>query len=202
MIHHDKENANHMPEAIKRIVIGITGASGVAIGLRLLEVLRAEKHLIISDEAARLIEIETGLSLEDSEANADFVYDNSELGSVLASGSFGYDAMVIAPCSMSTLSKINAGISDNLITRAAAVCLKEHRTLVLVPRETPMSTIHLRNMADLSQLGVFILPACPAFYPRPESINDMIDFVVGRIADVLGIENDLYERWSGKADSN
>lgn len=191
-----------MPEGVKRIVVGITGASGVTIGLRLLEVLRGEKHLIISDEAAKLIEIETGLSEEDAEANADVVYDNSDLGSALASGSFRYDAMVIAPCSMSTLSKINAGISDNLITRAAAVCLKEHRTLVLVPRETPISTVHLRNMAELSQLGVFILPACPAFYPRPESVEDMVDFIVGRIADVLGIENDLYERWSGKAEQS
>ena len=191
-----------MSGPLKRIVIGITGASGVAIGLRLLEVLKGEKHLIISEEAAKLIEIETDITEEDAEANADFAYDNSDIGSVLASGSFKYDAMVIAPCSMSTLSKINAGISDNLITRAAAVCLKEHRTLVLVPRETPISTIHLRNMADLSQLGVFILPACPAFYPRPETVDDMVDFIVGRIADVLGIENDLYERWGGKAEQN
>jgi 4-hydroxy-3-polyprenylbenzoate decarboxylase len=183
----------------KRIVIGITGASGVAIGLRLVEALSAEKHLIISEEAKRLIEIETGLADEEAEANADFVYDNSDMGSGLASGSYRYDAMVIAPCSMSTLSKISAGIADNLITRAAAVCLKEHRTLVLVPRETPISTIHLKNMAALSELGVFILPACPAFYPRPEKMEDAIDFIVGRILDVLGIENDLYERWGGKS---
>ena len=182
----------------QRIVVGITGASGVAIGLRLVEVLTAEKHLIISDEAKRLIEIETGLSEDEAVANADVVYDNSDMGSGLASGSYRYDAMVIAPCSMSTLSKINAGISDNLITRAAAVCIKEHRPLVLVPRETPLSTIHLRNMAELSQLGVFILPACPAFYPHPEKMEDIIDFMVGRILDVLGIENDLYERWGSK----
>jgi len=180
-----------------RVVVAVTGASGVAIGLRLLEVLTMEKHLIISEEAKELIEVETGLTEEEAEANADFVYDNSDLGSPLSSGSFRYDTMVIAPCSMSTLSKINAGISDNLVTRAAAVCLKEHRTLVLVPRETPMSAIHLRNMADLAQLGVFILPACPAFYPKPEKIEDMIDFIVGRILDVLGVENNLYERWSG-----
>ncbi len=180
-----------------RIVVAVTGASGVAIGLRLLEVLTKEKHLIISEEAKELIEIETGLGEEEVEANADFVHENSDMGSVLASGSFKFDAMVIAPCSMSTLSKISVGISDNLVTRAAAVCLKEHRPLVLVPRETPLSAIHLRNMADLAQLGVFILPACPAFYPKPEKIEDMIDFVVGRILDVLGVENNLYERWSG-----
>jgi len=189
-----------MSSTAKRIVIGITGASGVAIGLRLLEVLSgAEKHVIISEEAKRLIEIETDLSGDEAEASADFVYDNSDMSSGLASGSYRYDAMVIAPCSMSTLSKISAGISDNLITRAAAVCLKERRTLVLVPRETPISTIHLRNMAELSQLGVVILPACPAFYPRPEKIEDAVDFIVGRILDALGIENDLYERWGGKA---
>ena len=180
-----------------RIVVAITGASGVAIGLRLLEVLTKEKHLIISEEAKELIEIETGLGEEEAEANADFVYANTDLGSSLSSGSFKFDAMVIAPCSMSTLSKISAGISDNLVTRAAAVCLKEHRTLVLVPRETPLSAIHLRNMAELAQLGVFILPACPAFYPKPEKIEDMIDFIVGRILDVLGVENNLYERWTG-----
>lgn len=186
-----------MPIA-KRVIVGITGASGVAIGLRLVEVLTAEKHLIISDEARQLIEIETGLAEDEAGANADFVYENSDMGAAIASGSYRYDAMVIAPCSMSTLSKINAGISDNLITRAAAVCIKEHRQLVLVPRETPISTIHLRNMADLSELGAFILPACPAFYPHPEKMEDVVDFIVGRILDVLGIENDLYERWGGK----
>jgi len=183
---------------LKRIVVGLSGASGVAIGLRLLEVLSAEKHLIVSEEAWKLIEIETGLTDEEVEANADFVYDNTDFSSSLASGSFQYDAMVIAPCSMSTLSKINAGISDNLMTRAAAVCLKERRKLILVPRETPLSTIHLRNMANLSEMGVIILPASPAFYPRPEKMEDVVDFLVGRILDVLGIENDLYERWPGK----
>lgn len=181
----------------KRIVVAITGASGVAIGLRLLETLTWEKHMIISEEAKELIEVETDLTEEEAAANADFVYENSDMGSSLASGSFRFDAMVIAPCSMSTLAKINAGIADNLATRAAAVCLKEHRTLVLVPRETPLSAIHLRNMAELAQLGVFILPVCPAFYPRPEKIEDMIDFIVGRILDVLGIDNNLYERWAG-----
>lgn len=179
-------------------MIGITGASGVTIGLRLLEVLTAEKHLIISEEAKRLIEIETGLTEEETEANADFVYDNADFEASLSSGSFKYDAMVIAPCSMSTLSKIAVGISDNLITRAASVCLKEHRPLVLVPRETPVSAIHLKNMAELAQLGVIILPASAAFYPRPEKVEDMVDFIVGRILDVLGIENNLYERWEGK----
>jgi len=186
-----------MKPHIKRVVIGITGASGVAIGLRLLETMNAEKHLIISDDAKQLIDIETELSGEDAESNADFVHENSDMSSSLASGSSRYDAMIIAPCSMSTLSKIAVGISDNLITRAASICLKEQRPLVLVPRETPLSAIHLKNMADLAQLGVIILPASPAFYPKPEKIEDMIDFVVGRILDVLGIENSLYERWEG-----
>ena len=186
-----------MTAHVKRIVIGISGASGVTIGLRLLEVLTAEKHLIISEDAKQLIEIETDLTGEEAEANADVVHKNSDMSSSIASGSFKYDAMIIVPCSMSTLSKIATGISDNLITRAASVCLKEHRPLVIVPRETPLSAIHLKNMTDLAQLGVFILPACPAFYPKPEKIEDMVDFIVGRILDVLGIENSLYDRWEG-----
>jgi len=187
-----------MKISVRRVVIGITGASGIVIGLRLLEVLNAEKHLIISDEAKQLMELETKLTEEDVEANADFIYDNSDLSSPLASGSCRYDALIVAPCSMSTLSKIAVGIADNLITRVAAVCLKEHRPIVLVPRETPISAIHLRNMATLAELGVVILPACPAFYPKPEKVEDMVDFVVGRILDVLGIENTLYDRWEGK----
>ena len=189
-----------MKTPIKRVVVGITGASGTVIGLRLLEVLNTEKHLIISEDAKQLIEIETELTEEDAESNADFVYDNSEMSAPLASGSCKYDAMIIAPCSMSTLSKIATGIADNLITRAASICLKEHRPLILVPRETPLSAIHLKNMTELAQLGVIILPASPAFYPKPEKIEDMIDFIVGRILDVLGIENSLYERWEGKED--
>lgn len=186
-----------MKNPVKRLVVGITGASGTAIGLRLLEVLSAEKHLIISEDAKQLIEIETKLTEEDIEANADFVYENSDLSSPLASGSCRYDALIVAPCSMSTLSKIAVGIADNLITRVAAVCLKEHRPIVLVPRETPISAIHLRNMTSLAELGVVILPACPAFYPKPEKVEDMVDFIVGRILDVLGMENNLYERWKG-----
>jgi len=187
-----------MANSIRRIVIAITGSSGVVIGLRLLEVLSVEKHLILSEDAKKIIEIETALSEEEAEANADFVYDNSDLSSTLASGSFKYDVMVIAPCSMSTLSKIAAGIADNLVTRCAAICLKEKRLLILVPRETPLSAINLSNMASLTQIGVCMLPACPAFYPRPEKIDDMIDFVVGRIMDVMGIDNNLYQRWEGK----
>lgn len=187
-----------MQENKLKIVIAMTGASGVAIGLRLLEVLDAEKHLVISEEAKRIIELETELSGEDAETNADYVYENRELGSALSSGSFRYDAMVIAPCSMSTLSKISTGISDNLITRCASVCLKEHRRLVLVPRETPISAVHLKNMSYLAELGAVILPASPAFYPKPKSIEDMIDFVVGRVLDILGIDNELYQRWAGE----
>jgi len=190
--------ARRLAEEGRRIVIAVTGASGIAIGLRLLEVLRAEKHLIMSEDAKKILEIETDLSEEDAESNADFVHDNSDMSSSLSSGSNRFDAMVIVPCSMSTLSKISAGIADNLITRVASVCLKEHRTLIIVPRETPLSPVHLKNMTYLAELGVGILPACPAFYPRPETIEDMIDFVVGRIMDLLKIDNDLYGRWEGK----
>ncbi|UCE91857.1 MAG: UbiX family flavin prenyltransferase [Methanobacteriota archaeon] len=179
------------------VVVGITGASGLRYGVRLLECLRCERTVIMSADAARLVVGETGLSKEDIESKATSRLDNDDMRAPLASGSAAFDAMVVVPCSMSTLSKVACGIGDNLITRAASVALKERRRLVLVPRETPLSAIHLENMWRLSSAGAVVMPACPAFYPSPESVDDMVDFVVGRVLDQLGLEHSLYRRWSG-----
>ncbi|HIH00496.1 TPA: UbiX family flavin prenyltransferase [Thermoplasmata archaeon] len=180
-----------------RVVVGITGASGVKYGIRLLEALECETTVVLSEDAAAIAAGEAGLTAEDIEAMAHASFKNDDLSSPLASGSVRFDAMVVAPCSMSTMAKIACGVADNLITRAASVALKERRTLVLVPRETPLSTIHLQNMLRLSEVGAVILPACPAFYPSPESVDDIVDFVVGRILDVLGVEHSLFRRWTG-----
>jgi 4-hydroxy-3-polyprenylbenzoate decarboxylase len=178
-----------------KIVIGVTGASGIIYGVRLLEKLKEEKYLIVSENAKKIMEYETKYVVDEVEKLAEHYYENSDLFPEISSGSFHFDAMVIVPCSMLTLSKIANGISDNLITRTAAVCLKEKRKLVLVPRETPVSTIHLQNMAKLSENNVIILPAMPGFYPKPERIDDIVNFVVGKIMDCLGIKNTLYKRW-------
>jgi 4-hydroxy-3-polyprenylbenzoate decarboxylase len=155
-----------------------------------------ETHLIISENAKKLIEHELGVSVNELKNLANNYYENSDLSASISSGSVKYDAMVIIPCSTSTLSKIAVGITDNLITRAADVCLKEHRKLILVPRETPLNSIHIENMAKLSRLGVVILPAMPAFYSKPRTIEDLVNFITGKVLDALGIENDLYPRWS------
>jgi 4-hydroxy-3-polyprenylbenzoate decarboxylase len=184
-----------------RLVIGISGASGAVYAITLLKNLNShDTHLIISENGKKLIEHELGLSVKEVQDLSSEYYENSDLTASISSGSFKYDAMVIIPCSTSTLSKIAVGITDNLITRSADVCLKEHRKLVLVPRETPLNSIHIENMAKLSRLGVVILPAMPAFYSRPETIEDMVNFVVGKILDVLGIENDLFPRWGSGTD--
>ncbi len=181
-----------------KVVIGISGASGAQYGIRLLEVLKGhETYLIISKTAKQIIEVETGYSAGDVTRLASHVYANDDLAADIASGSCKFDAMVVAPCSMKTLGAIANGISDTLITRVADICLKEGRTLVLVPRETPLSLIHLRNMTGVKEAGAMILPACPGFYPRPKNVSDVIDFIVGRILDVLGIEHELYKRWEG-----
>ncbi|MDI6917085.1 MAG: UbiX family flavin prenyltransferase [Thermoplasmatales archaeon] len=178
-----------------RIVIGITGASGIIYGVRLLEKLKEEKYLVVSENAKKIMEHETGYKPDHMKKLSEHYYENNDLFPEISSGSFMFDAMVIVPCSMSTLSKIASGISDSLITRTAAVCMKEKRKLVLVPRETPISTIHLQNMAKLSENNVIILPAAPGFYPKPKNVDDIVNFVVGKIMDCLGIENTLYKRW-------
>jgi len=183
-----------------RTVVGITGASGTVYGVRLVKALPPDRILIVSDDAVGISQAEVDLNKEQLEALGDEHFENDDLGAPIASGSVKFDAMVIAPCSTSTMSKIACGIADNLITRAASVALKERRPLVLLVRETPLSAIHLGNMERLASAGAIVMPASPAFYPRPQSTDDMVDFMVGRILDVLGLENDLYERWKGQAE--
>ncbi len=180
-----------------KIAVAVTGASGTVYGLRLIEELGSrgvEVVPIVSDAARKVMAYE----LDDGRRSdlAGFISE-SEIDAGVASGSFKLDAMVIAPCSMKTLSAVANGYASNLITRVADVMIKERRRLIIVPRETPLSAIHLENMLRLSRLGVTVLPAMPAFYHKPRSVDDMIDFVVGKILDMLEIENDLYRRWTG-----
>jgi len=182
-----------------RIVVAVTGASGVAYAHTLLKALKGQETLlIVSEDARTVIKEETDLTAKDFERLASRHFKNSDFTAPVSSGSFRFDAMVVVPCSGTTLSKIAVGIADNLICRAAAVCLKERRKLILVPRETPLSPIALENMLKLSNLGVVILPASPGFYARPKLAQDLIDFVAARIMDQLGLEQALYKGW--KAD--
>ncbi|MFQ6073596.1 MAG: UbiX family flavin prenyltransferase [Candidatus Bathyarchaeia archaeon] len=183
-----------------RLIVAITGASGVVYGKRLLEVLREKKvevHLVVSKAAENVIEHELEMTKRELEKLATHVYDVDDLSAPIVSGSFKIDGMIVVPCSMKTLAGIAHGYSDNLILRAADVTLKEKRKLILVPRETPLSVVHLRNMLDLASQGVSILPAMPAFYHKPGNIEDLIDFVVGKALDLLGTEHELFKRWSG-----
>jgi len=181
------------------IVIGISGASGVIYGIRLLEVLQEKDqvitHLIISKPAKQIIGIETDYSIADIGSLADHVWDEQEFTAPVASGSYKTSAMVVVPCSMKTLAGIASGFSDTLIIRAAGICLKEDRKLILVPRETPLSLIDLENMVRVRKSGAFVMPACPGLYPKPGSMGEMIDFMVGRVLDLLDFEHDLYKRW-------
>ena len=178
-----------------KVVIGISGASGVIYGVRLMQSLEADIVLVISKTAKDILQYETDLTVESVYKIADEVFEDEDMFASIASGSNRFDAMVIAPCSESTIAKIAHGIADTLITRAAAVCLKENRRLIIVPRETPVSAIMLQNELKLARLGVAIVPASPGFYPKPKTIEQMIDFVVGRVLDQLGQPNDKFDRW-------
>lgn len=185
---------------MKKIVVGITGASGSIYGIRILEELGklgVESHLILSDWAGNILEDETGYTVEQVKALADVVYDYRNMGASVSSGSFLHDGMVIAPCSMKTLAAVHSGYCDNLINRAADVTIKEGRRLLLVVRETPLSPIHLRNMQELAAIGVRIMPPVPAFYHKPQTIEDIVNHSVSRMLDQLGIENTLGKRWQG-----
>lgn len=183
------------------IVVGVTGATGTIYAINLLKVLKASQgvntHLIMSDWAKKNLEIETDYSLEEIESLATTVYDNQNLGARISSGSFITDGMIIVPCSMKTLSSIAQGYDDNLISRTAGVMLKEGRKLVLSPRESPLSPIHLENMLKLSRIGVRIVPPMPAFYNNPQSIEDVIHHHVMKILDQFGIGYDRAKRWMG-----
>jgi len=183
-----------------RIIVGITGASGAVYGITILEYLKLrqiETHLVISRWAERTIELETGYRPEQVAALAYRCYESDDMAAAVSSGSFLHNGMVIAPCSMKTLASIASGFSDNLIARAADVTIKEGKKLVLMPRETPLSAIHLENMLKLARIGVAIMPPVPAFYNRPAEVGDIVKQSVGRALDLLGIENDLFRRWSG-----
>ncbi len=184
----------------KRIVIGITGASGVIYGIRMLEILRemdVETHLIVSEAGKKTIEIETTFKPTEVEALATHCYDNQDMAAVLSSGSFFTDGMVVVPCSIKTLSGIAHSYTANLLVRAADVTLKEKRKLVLVVRETPLHLGHLRLMAAAAEYGAHILPPTPSFYHGPRVIDDIVNQTVGKVFDFLGIEHDLFRRWSG-----
>ena len=184
---------------VKRLIIGLTGASGVIYGIRLLEVLRGRKeietHLIISPAGERTIVEETDLKPPAIKALASVVHVPSDIGAAIASGSFRSDGMVVMPCSIHTLSAIAYGQTDNLLTRAADVMLKEKRRLVLVVRETPFHRGHLKAMLEACENGAVILPPIPAFYGRPQTIDDIVNHTVGRVLDHFDIEHDLVRRW-------
>ncbi len=181
-----------------KIVVGFSGASGIIYGIRLLEVLHSiniQTYLIISEWAKKNIEIETDKTLGYVKSLSSINYDNFKLDASVSSGSFLHDGMVIVPCSMKSLSSIANGYDDTLISRAASVTLKESRKLIIVPRETPLSRIHLENMIKLQEAGAIILPAMPGFYHKPSTIDEIIDHLVGKILDQLKIEHDLFKRW-------
>ena len=181
-----------------RLVVGITGSSGVIYGIKVLEVLlkiKIETHLIISQWGERNVQIETDKSVEFVKSLATRNYNNDDMAAPISSGSFKTDGMAIVPCSMKTLSSIANGYDDSLVSRAAGVCIKESRRLVIVPRETPLSKIHLQNMIRLADIGVIVLPAMPGFYQRPKSMDDLITHIAGKILDQFGIEHNIYRRW-------
>lgn len=185
---------------MKRIIIGISGASGAVYGIELLKALRGAKvetHLVITKAAQITIAHETPYSLPQVHALADHFYAISDISAAIASGSFKTEGMIIAPCSMRSLAEIATGMTTSLLTRAADVMLKERRKLVLMPRETPLHSIHLRNMLTLSDMGVIIAPPVPAFYAKPNSLDAMVAHTTGRILDLFGIENTLATRWQG-----
>lgn len=180
-----------------RIIVAATGASGTIYALRLLKACRdlgIETHLIVTEAAEKVAGHEIGGARKLVEL-ADHSYGPDELEAPIASGSFRVDAMVVVPASMKTIGALANGYVPNLVTRAADVHLKERRLLIMVPRETPLHAVHLENMAKLSRLGAVILPAMPAFYHKPETVEDVVDFIVGKILDQLNVANELYRRW-------
>ena len=184
----------------KRLIVGITGASGAIYGYRLLELLREtdiETHLIVSRAAHVTLATETDLKIADFEALADVVHSNQDIGAACSSGSFHNLGMVIAPCSIKTMAEISTGVTSNLISRSADVALKERRRVVLMLRETPLHLGHIRTMASVTEAGAIVYPPVPAFYTRPASLTEMIDHTVGRVLDLFGIETSVVKRWSG-----
>jgi 4-hydroxy-3-polyprenylbenzoate decarboxylase len=182
----------------RRLVVGISGASGVAYGIRLLQLLRnagVETHLVVSKTAEVTFAYETTLKVAEVKALANHVHPIDDMAASISSGSFRTAGMIVAPCSMRSMSEIASGVTTTLLTRAADVTLKERRRLVLMVRETPLHTGHLRTMTALSEMGAVIAPPVPAFYAKPETLNDMIDHTVGRVLDLFDIDVGLVQRW-------
>ncbi len=185
--------------AMRRIVIGVSGASGSIYGYRALEALREsglETHLVLSEQACRTIELETNKSVRDFEALADYVHHDRDLAASVSSGSFITEGMLVIPCSIKSASAIAHSMNSNLLVRAADVCLKERRKLVLVVRETPLHAGHLRMLTQLAEIGAVILPPMPAMYAKPRSVDDIVNHTVGKALDQFGIEHSLFARWA------
>ena len=183
------------------LIVGITGASGVIYGIRLLEVLSEKKdvetHLVISEAAETTLKFETDRTPEDIRSLADYSYDIRDISAPISSGSFKTDGMIIVPCSIKTMSAISNSYNENLMIRAGDITLKERRKLVLAVRESPLHLGHLRSMERLTEMGAVILPPVPAFYTQPRTIEDIVDYTVGKMLDVFDIEHNLFQRWSG-----
>jgi 4-hydroxy-3-polyprenylbenzoate decarboxylase len=182
----------------RRLIVGISGASGIVYGVRLLEILRRtdiQTHLVVSSAAKVTLALETDLALPDLLALADVVYPTNDIGAAISSGSFRTEGMIVCPCSMRTLAEIANGITASLLSRAADVVLKERRRLVLVARETPLHLGHLRNMAAVTEMGAIVYPPVPAMYAKPASIDEMIDHTVGRVLDLFDIDTGTVRRW-------
>ena len=189
------------PTAPQRLIVAITGATGVVYGVRLLQLIRempdVESHLMISEAGVLNLHQELDMKRKDVEALADVVHNVRDIGACIASGSFHSAGMVIAPCSMKSLASVAHGLSDNLIARAADVVLKERRRLILMVRETPFNLAHLRNMTSVTEMGGIIFPPLPGFYHRPASIAEMVDHTLGRVLDLMQMPNTLTPRWDG-----
>jgi flavin prenyltransferase len=183
------------------IIVGITGATGVIYGIRLLEVLSSikdvETHLIISEAGETTIKYETDWSLKAVKKLADYTYDIKDVGARISSGSFQRDGMIIAPCTVKTMAGLANSYNENLIVRAGDVTLKERKKLILALRETPLHLGHIRSMEQLTEMGAIIMPPVPAFYHKPKTIQDLIDHSVGKMLDMVGIKHDLFQRWDG-----
>jgi len=185
----------------RRIVVAMTGATGAVYGVRLLEELRRvggiETHVVVSKAGFLSASTELGIGKREIEALAAVAHAERDIGASIASGSFKTDGMIVAPCSMRTLAAVATGVTDNLVTRAADVTLKERRRLVLVARETPLTLVHLRNMVTVTEMGAVVFPPVPAFYAKLDSLEAMIDQTVGRVLDLFAIDSPLVRRWSG-----
>jgi flavin prenyltransferase len=190
-----------VPPSQRRLVVGITGASGVIYGIRLLEALKEsgiESHLVLSRAAEMTIAYETKYGIKDVKALAHTVYPVADIGAAISSGSFQTLGMAIVPCSMKTLAEVATGVTTTLLSRAADVTLKERRRLVLVPRETPLHLGHLRNMTAVTEMGAIVAPPMPGFYAMPQTLDDMIGHTVGRVLDLFGLDAGLVKRWTGR----